>query len=72
MFTLGDTEDDTDVAALRDKYITVTPLQFDLTHYPMLREWQDKEWRIDPRSSRRSAAAKPIEWAEQDWVPCPQ
>jgi hypothetical protein len=57
VFTLGDTEDDTDVAALRDKYITVTPLQFDLTHYPMLREWQDKEWRIDAREA--TAAAKP-------------
>src|SRR5207244_4187815 len=45
VFTLGDTEDDTDVAALRDGYITVTPLHFDLTHYPMLREWKDKEWK---------------------------
>jgi 5'-nucleotidase len=44
VFTLGDTEDDTDVAALRDGYITVTPLQFDLTHYPMLREWKDRDW----------------------------
>ena len=33
------------VAALRDGYITVTPLQFDLTHYPMLREWKDREWK---------------------------
>jgi 5'-nucleotidase len=48
VFTLGNTEEDTDVAALRDKYITVTPLQFDLTHYPALREWQGKEWRVDP------------------------
>ena len=31
VFTLGETEEDTDVAALRDSYITVTPLQFDLT-----------------------------------------
>ena len=44
VFTLGDTEDDTDVAALRDGYITVTPLHFDLTHYTMLREWKDREW----------------------------
>ena len=28
VFTLGETEDDTDVSALRDNYITVTPLQF--------------------------------------------
>jgi 5'-nucleotidase len=40
VFTLGNTEEDTDVAALRDGYITITPLQFDLTHYPMLREWK--------------------------------
>jgi len=44
VFTLGDTEDDTDVAALRDGYITITPLHFDLTHYPMLREWKEREW----------------------------
>ena len=36
VFTLGDSESDTDVAALRDNYITVTPLQFDLTDHAML------------------------------------
>jgi 5'-nucleotidase len=46
VFTLGDTDQDTDVAALRDGYVTITPLQFDLTHYPMLREWREREWRI--------------------------
>jgi 5'-nucleotidase len=46
VFTLGSTEQDTDVAALRDGYITITPLQFDLTHYPMLHEWQDKQWTL--------------------------
>ena len=46
VFTLGETEEDTDVAALRDNYITVTPLQFDLTHYPMMREWRDREWTL--------------------------
>lgn len=45
VFTLGETEDDTDVAALRDGYITITPLQFDLTHHLMLRAWQDREWK---------------------------
>lgn len=39
VFTLGTTENDTDVAALRDGYITITPLQFDLTHQPMMRQW---------------------------------
>jgi 5'-nucleotidase len=46
VFTLGDTEDDTDVAALRDKYVTITPLQFDLTHHLMMREWKEREWRV--------------------------
>jgi 5'-nucleotidase len=46
VFTLGDTEEDTDVAALRDNYITVTPLQFDMTHYPMLKEWREREWKM--------------------------
>ncbi|HTL27978.1 MAG TPA: 5'/3'-nucleotidase SurE [Tepidisphaeraceae bacterium] len=44
VFTLGNTADDTDVAALRDGYVTITPLQFDLTHHLMLRAWQDREW----------------------------
>ena len=44
VFTLGDVEEDTDVSALRNGYITVTPLHFDLTHYPMLREWKQRQW----------------------------
>ena len=48
VFTLTGPEEDTDVAALRDGYITVTPLQFDLTHYPMLKGWQDRTWRVRP------------------------
>ena len=51
IFTLGTTEDDTDVAALRDRYITITPLQFDLTHYPMLHEWKEREWSIDRKKT---------------------
>jgi len=39
VFTLGETESDTDVAALRDGYVTITPLQFDLTKYEMLERW---------------------------------
>jgi 5'-nucleotidase len=38
VFTLGDTENDTDVAALREGYITVTPLMFDLTDHRALAE----------------------------------
>ncbi len=45
IFSLGSTEENTDVAALRERYITVTPLQFDLTHYPMLHEWEAREWK---------------------------
>jgi 5'-nucleotidase len=46
IFTLGPTEEDTDVAALRDGYITLTPLQFDLTQHVMLRDWAQREWRL--------------------------
>jgi 5'-nucleotidase len=46
VFRLGETEEDTDVAALRDRYITVTPLQFDLTDHALLREWQGRGWRV--------------------------
>jgi 5'-nucleotidase len=46
VFQLAATDQDTDVAALRDGYITVTPLQFDLTHYPMVRQWADRQWRL--------------------------
>jgi 5'-nucleotidase len=49
VFRLGETEQDTDVAALRDSYITVTPLQFDMTHYPMMREWESREWSLRPK-----------------------
>jgi 5'-nucleotidase len=41
VFTLGNTEDDTDVAALRENFITVTPLQFDLTDHGELKRWEE-------------------------------
>ena len=50
VFALGESEQDTDVAALRDNYITVTPLQFDLTHYPLLRAWQERQWSLAGRA----------------------
>jgi 5'-nucleotidase len=40
VFRLGQTEADTDVAALREGYITVTPLQFDLTDHALLGAWR--------------------------------
>jgi 5'-nucleotidase len=46
VFTLGNTEEDTDVAALRDGYVTITPLQFDLTHHLKLKEWNGREWKL--------------------------
>ncbi len=53
VFSLGKTEADTDVAALRDGYITVTPLQFDLTHYPLMREWESREWSFGEKMESR-------------------
>jgi 5'-nucleotidase len=44
MFRLGQTEEDTDVAALRDGYITITPLQYDLTEHALLKKWQGEKW----------------------------
>lgn len=41
VFTLGNTESETDVAYLREGYITVTPLQFDLTDQSTLARWGD-------------------------------
>jgi 5'-nucleotidase len=38
VFTLGATDDDTDVAAVRDHYTTITPLQFDLTDHALMRK----------------------------------
>ncbi len=39
VFTLGETDADTDVAFLRENYITVTPLQFDMTRHDTLARW---------------------------------
>jgi 5'-nucleotidase len=36
---------DTDVIALGESYITVTPLQFNLTHQPLLEEMRARPWR---------------------------
>jgi 5'-nucleotidase len=46
IFTLHESEQDTDVAAVRDRYITVTPLHFDMTHPIMLKAWQQMEWKL--------------------------
>lgn len=44
VFTLGNEDTDTDVAAIRDGYIAVTPLQFDLTSRQLLQQWGPDEW----------------------------
>jgi len=42
VFTLGASDQETDVAYLRDGYVTITPLQFDLTDQPTLARWSDR------------------------------
>jgi 5'-nucleotidase len=42
IFSLGEHDDDSDVVALREKYVTVTPLQFDMTNYRLLEEWEKR------------------------------
>jgi 5'-nucleotidase len=44
IFSLETDEPDSDVAALRDKHITITPLHFDLTQYKLLGKWNEKPW----------------------------
>ena len=44
VFTLKTNERDTDVAALRDGYITITPLQYDLTNHTIAGEWNKRNW----------------------------
>ena len=38
---------DTDETALAEGYVTLTPLQFDLTHHTMLAKMERREWRFD-------------------------
>lgn len=38
-FSFGTSEDETDMAALRDGYLTITPLQFDLTNGVLMKKW---------------------------------
>jgi len=52
-FSLGSTEDDTDVTALRNRYITITPLQFDLTSHSQLKDWSNREWPLKSNEQTR-------------------
>src|SRR5438270_499511 len=45
-FGCPDPHPDTDVTALAEGYITVTPLQFDLTHAALLRQMSDWRWQM--------------------------
>src|SRR5438105_5972660 len=49
VFNLGKSEEDTDVAALRDQWISVTPLQFDLTSNVVMRRWKSASALTAPR-----------------------
>ncbi len=40
-----DTADDTDVVAIRDQYVSITPIRYDLTDLQMLREM--REWDVE-------------------------
>ena len=44
-FRCPDPHPDTDVSALDEGYITVTPLQFNLTHEPLLEQMRHWSWR---------------------------
>jgi 5'-nucleotidase len=46
-FSCPDPYPDSDVTALSDGYITVTPLQFDLTRRELLQEMGDWTWRLE-------------------------
>jgi 5'-nucleotidase len=45
-FGCPDPHPDSDVTALKEGWITVTPLQFNLTHEAMLGEMSDWQWRL--------------------------
>jgi 5'-nucleotidase len=46
VFSCPEPHPDTDVTALAESYITVTPLQFDLTHKELLQELGDWKWEL--------------------------
>src|SRR5215471_6486537 len=45
-FSCPDPHPDTDVTALGEGYITVTPLQFNLTHRPLLEKMRAWQWQL--------------------------
>ncbi len=45
-FSCPEPHPDTDVIAMSESYITVTPLQFNLTHLPRLKQMQEWTWSL--------------------------
>ena len=41
-------EDDSDLYAVSQQYISITPLHYDLTNYSMIQQFKDWEMRITP------------------------
>lgn len=37
---------DTDIAAINNAYISITPLHFDLTNYPLIKKLQEIKWEV--------------------------
>jgi 5'-nucleotidase len=46
----ADPHPDTDETALAEGYVTLTPLQFDLTHHALLQRMQQSSWTLNDRS----------------------
>jgi 5'-nucleotidase len=46
-FACPDPHPDTDVIALADRFITVTPLQFNMTHFARLEEMKEWKWELE-------------------------
>lgn len=45
-FSDREEEKDTDVAAIRNSYVSITPIQFDLTNYQLLDQLKEIKWEI--------------------------
>src|SRR5262249_31479395 len=60
---------DTDVSLLREGYVTVTPLQFNLTHNTLLERMSDWSWRLEGGGTAAPGAGAPggaILWLAPD------
>lgn len=48
VFSLWTIDPDTDVAALSEGFVTITPLEFDLTNHRQMSHWRDVDWKLEP------------------------